>query len=167
MRHRGARGLGEPGVSPGSGARGHHAARVNGPQACRSTPRWVRRSDYRVSNRPTPGVFVWLRNEAAPVTILDQGAVAPLSISSQTLVGCHRAVHVSAVAAHRYRISPVGGSTHRWFGRWAVSSNTAPVAHPFRDVARNQPRGGLATTGKTDQLNARCTSNVPPSRMRK
>jgi hypothetical protein len=34
-------------------------------------------------------------------------------------------------------------------------------------VARNQPRVGLVTTGKTDQLNARCTSNVPPSRMRK
>jgi hypothetical protein len=34
-------------------------------------------------------------------------------------------------------------------------------------VARNQPPDGLATTGKTDQLNARCTSNVPPSRMRK
>jgi hypothetical protein len=110
-------------------ARGHHfAARVNRPQASRSTPRWVERSGFRVSNRPTPGVFVWLRNEAAPVTILDQGAVAPLSISCQTLVGCHRAVHVSAVSAHRYRISPVSGSTHRWFGRWAVSSNTGPVA---------------------------------------
>jgi hypothetical protein len=59
-------------------AQGHHfAAKVNGPQGCRSTPRRVERSGYRVSNRPTPGVFAWLRNEAAPVTILGQGAIAP------------------------------------------------------------------------------------------
>jgi hypothetical protein len=157
------------GSSSGSGqARGHHfAARVNRPQESRSTPRWVERSGVRVSNQPTPGVFGWLRNEAAPVTILDQGAEAPLSISSQTLVGCHRAVHVSAVAAHGYRISPIGGSTlsgsvdgrfHRTRGRWH---------HQFGDVAHHQPRGGLATTGKTFQKKARCTSNLPLSRMRK
>jgi hypothetical protein len=140
----------EPGVTRARGARGHHfAAPVNRPQACRSTPRWVEKSAYRVSNRPTPGVFVWLRNEAAPVTILDQGAAAPLSICSQTLVGCHRAAHVSAVAVHRYRISPVSGSTHRWFGRWAVSSNTAPVASSIQSSwLVTSPQTGLPPPAK-------------------
>jgi hypothetical protein len=53
-----------------------------------------------------------------------------LSLGSQALVGCHCAVHVSAVVAHRYRISPVGGSTlcgsvdgrfHRTRRRWQHS----------------------------------------------
>src|SRR5690349_6819715 len=72
-------------------------------------------------------VFGGLRTESAPVTVLDLGGVAPVSLRSQTLVGCHRTVHVSAGAAHRCMISP-GRINPRWLGRWAASSNTAPTA---------------------------------------
>ena len=53
-----------------------------------------------------------------------------------------------------------------WLGRWAVSSNTAPVARLFRVLARSQPLFELVATGKVIHPKARCTSNVPPSRNR-
>lgn len=71
---------------------------------------------------PSPRCFGGLRKDSAPVTVLDQDAFAPLSLRSQTLVGCHRCcpcVRTRRCTDSRSRYS---GSTLVGSARWAASS---------------------------------------------